>query len=366
MKKSFLFIIVLFCLCLPFHSKAYQISGYITLKHLNGYTYQATITDFTVGDPENSGNCGVYTDLDSVLIYWGDGASSYLYRSNGNIYPPNTYPGGDSVCDCRKKNIYIGIHTFPGNGVYRVWMDGGKRIANIANMTNSGGQDFSIYNTFILNVITGDTMSSPLISIVPACTYGTVGGKYYFNLGAIVPPGTDSLSFELGNCWDASGYFLPPGVTLNSISDTLYWNSPTSQGLYNFSILTTTYKREIISGHRKQIPVDTMEAEVEVTVNPKVIGINEVAVKKEVVTIFPNPNNGRFQIAISQQLSANSQIEIYNMLGQEVYSNSYQPRAINHQPINIDLSGEPSGVYLYRVITEAGNFVGEGKFIIQK
>jgi hypothetical protein len=32
----------------------------------------------------------------------------------------------------------------------------------------------------------------------------------------------------------------------------------------------------------------------------------------------------------------------------------------------IDLSGQPSGVYLYRVMDASGALVGEGKFVIQK
>jgi hypothetical protein len=53
------------------------------------------------------------------------------------------------------------------------------------------------------------------------------------------------------------------------------------------------------------------------------------------------------------------------MLGERVYSNSYQPIAISHQPINIDLSSEPSGIYLYRVLTESGELLGTGKFVIK-
>jgi len=33
---------------------------------------------------------------------------------------------------------------------------------------------------------------------------------------------------------------------------------------------------------------------------------------------------------------------------------------------SIDLSSEPDGLYLYRVITQDGGLVGEGKLIIQK
>jgi N-acetylneuraminic acid mutarotase len=94
-------------------------------------------------------------------------------------------------------------------------------------------------------------------------------------------------------------------------------------------------------------------------------GVNEIADSKTSVQLYPNPNNGQFtiQLANSQQPITNSQVEVYNMLGEKVYSNSFNTQ---HSTFKIDLSGESTGVYLYRVISEAGNVISDGKFIIQK
>jgi hypothetical protein len=124
---------------------------------------------------------------------------------------------------------------------------------------------------------------------------------------------------------------------------------------------TITFGKDLLHNNGTEAPFIARWRECEPT-----LAVENIAPKEEGVKLYPNPNNGRFQIAISQQLSANSQIEIYNMLGQEVYSNSYQPIAISHQLMNIDLSSEPSGIYLYRVITEIGEVVGEGKFVIER
>ncbi len=81
------------------------------------------------------------------------------------------------------------------------------------------------------------------------------------------------------------------------------------------------------------------------------------------ISVYPNPNHGVFQVAISQQASANSTIEVYNMLGEKVYSNSYQPIAISHQLIQIDLSAQPAGVYLLRVINSNGALAGTQQIV---
>ncbi|MGP8216580.1 MAG: T9SS type A sorting domain-containing protein [Bacteroidia bacterium] len=97
----------------------------------------------------------------------------------------------------------------------------------------------------------------------------------------------------------------------------------------------------------------------------KIISINELTTSSSFVKLFPNPNNGEFTIQLSV-ISGQTSVEIYNMLVEKVYSlaNSYQPMA--NSQIQIDLSNQPAGIYLYRVITESGDLISAGKFIIQK
>ena len=93
-------------------------------------------------------------------------------------------------------------------------------------------------------------------------------------------------------------------------------------------------------------------------------GINAVQ-NSSGVNLFPNPNNGAFSLGIrnKEQGVSKMQVEIYNMLGKKVYSN---PFTIYNSQFTIDLSSNPGGVYLYKVMDESGALVGEGKFIIQK
>jgi PKD repeat protein len=77
------------------------------------------------------------------------------------------------------------------------------------------------------------------------------------------------------------------------------------------------------------------------------------------VTVYPNPGNGIFTFII-QNASANSILEVYNVLGEKVYSirmdpfgKSHQPSANGYQPIIIDISNQPKGVYFYKLISNS-------------
>jgi len=83
------------------------------------------------------------------------------------------------------------------------------------------------------------------------------------------------------------------------------------------------------------------------------------------ITLFPNPNNGIFTISFSNPPAGASQtiVEVYNVLGEKVYFATLKQVQGDNL---INLTGQMNGLYLYRVITETGALVGEGKLIIQK
>ncbi len=92
-------------------------------------------------------------------------------------------------------------------------------------------------------------------------------------------------------------------------------------------------------------------------------GVSSIESRGGQITIYPNPNNGQFTIQ-SSVVSSQSSVEIYNVIGEKVYSNYQITNLSNYQ---INLSGEPNGIYLYRVISsENGNLLGEGKLVIEK
>jgi hypothetical protein len=94
-----------------------------------------------------------------------------------------------------------------------------------------------------------------------------------------------------------------------------------------------------------------------------ITGINQINEAKADFKVYPNPSNGKFTFSYSNPgLVSGSQIlEVYNVLGEKVYRS-----ALNQHDYEINLSAQPNGVYLYRVIAEDGSLAGEGKLVIQK
>ena len=83
------------------------------------------------------------------------------------------------------------------------------------------------------------------------------------------------------------------------------------------------------------------------------------------ISVYPNPGNGVFTASIS---GSNTQeeitnVEVYNILGEKVYANQ---TVIHTSQFLINLSSQPGGVYLYRIIAQNGDLLGEGKLIIRK
>jgi hypothetical protein len=105
--------------------------------------------------------------------------------------------------------------------------------------------------------------------------------------------------------------------------------------------------------------------------NPIVESANEFKTNKISSIIFPNPNNGKFTLEVMNEdviatgIRTKSVVEIYNMLGEKVYSKSLNPQTGGQGYNTIDLIGQPAGIYLYRVLTETGNLASVGKFVIQ-
>jgi len=252
---------------------------------MTGLTYQVTLYNYTNGDPPTDGKCGTDADRDTMRIWYGDGTSDVLVRSNGTVIDQGGYPGGVTVCDCRKINIYTnspdgvsGGHTYPGAGTYHIWIDDQDRMKDIINIPNSVSEDFYLFTSITIG-FAGEDISTPVITHPLACEYACTGQCYYYNLGAYSPTG-DSISYALGDCLcapgyvspveygvdPAGGYKLPPGSTIDS-TGTLKWCQPVTPGIYNFSIRIVSYKHTVISGTSYSLPIDTMDVELEIIVN---------------------------------------------------------------------------------------------------
>jgi len=95
-----------------------------------------------------------------------------------------------------------------------------------------------------------------------------------------------------------------------------------------------------------------------------VSGINNLSAENGNSVVYPNPSTGVFNISIKNYAPqiGGTNVEIYNVLGEKVYSQflTFSPQ------LSIDLTGQPSGFYFYRILDENKNVISNGKLIIKK
>jgi uncharacterized repeat protein (TIGR03803 family) len=94
-------------------------------------------------------------------------------------------------------------------------------------------------------------------------------------------------------------------------------------------------------------------------------GLAPAKVTSGSVNVYPNPSHGIFTIQVSGVCgkiasSDMETVEIYNVLGEMVGTQNFVSKTIQ-----MDLSNQPAGIYMYRVVSaENGNLIGAGKLVI--
>ena len=163
-------------------SATHNRAGEITYEQIGDLTIRATIVTYTR-------TSSFAADRDSLTLYWGDGDSTHVQRSNGNGFElPNDI----------KKNEYVSEHTFPTRGTYTMSVEDPNRIAGILNIDfpNSVNIRFYIETTFTLLEPRFQGRNNSAILLQPPIDIACIGQVYTYNPNAYDVDG-DSLSYEL-------------------------------------------------------------------------------------------------------------------------------------------------------------------------
>ena len=72
--------------------------------------------------------------------------------------------------------------------------------------------------------------------------------------------------------------------------------------------------------------------------------INELSPVVNSISVYPNPSDGEFTI-VSSALIGQSLVEVYNVLGERVYSQFFTSGSLFH----VDLGNQPSGMYVIKL-----------------
>jgi hypothetical protein len=257
-----------------------------------------------------------------MSTFAGNGTNSYSGDGGPATAAELNYPAG--ICLDNSGNICI---ADIGNNVIRKVSVGGiiSTIAgnNIKGYSGDGGmatnaelnEPFGICADTLGNIYIGDYGNNKVRKVSPSGIISTVAGN-----------GTKGYNGD-GGLATAAELHSPWGVCVNDSGN----------------LLIADYLNSVVRKVSK----------------PWLAGVKELISSNEELRIYPNPNNGKFSIKSSGG-SGQSTVEIYNVLGEKVYSKQWR---IKDGQLTIDLSDKASGVYMYRVVSESGELTGMGKFI---
>jgi gliding motility-associated-like protein len=188
-----------------------------------------------------------YTRIDSeadrtfIDVVWGDGSVDSLERDAN--FPV-------VVADDVFKNVYTGIHTYPGPGIYIISVEDPNRNEGVNNIPNSVNVPFFIESKIHINPFLG-TNNSPVL-LNPPVDDACLSSSYIHNPSAFDQEG-DSLAYSLtapkGNGGETvAGYTIPNDVSIDAITGTLTWLNPDTEGEFNFAILVQEYRNGFLIG----------------------------------------------------------------------------------------------------------------------
>jgi len=152
------------------------------------------------------------------------------------------------------------------------------------------------------------------------------------------------------------------GTTNGTIALTVSGGNSPYMYVWTPSGKTTATISSESAGTYKCIVTDANGCKDSVSVKIKSIaGINGISDNSAQIVVYPNPNNGLFTIESS--VGGASSVEIYNILGEKVYTRNLSTTKGTN---TINVGNQPNGVYLYRIISDSGDLLGEGRISIQK
>jgi len=236
MMKTIYSILLIVCIAVTNAFATHNRAGEITYRQLTDLTFEVTIITYTATGPGNT------ADRPQLEILWGDNTGDILPRVE-EVFLPDYY----------KRNRYVGVHTYPGPGIYTLVVEDPNRNFGVENIPNSVNTLFAISTTMQINAALGSN-STPVLT-QPPVDKAAVGQLFIHNPGAFDPDG-DSLAYKLTICRGENGepiegYTFPEAsnsLTMNELTGDLVWNTPMYTGVYNIAMIIEEWRKGIKIG----------------------------------------------------------------------------------------------------------------------
>lgn len=216
--------------------------------------------------------------------------------------------------------------------------------------------------------------SSTSVTYSVASVLGATNYNWFIPAGSSGNSSSNSINLNIGstggilavNASNICGTSLSQSVTLNvtTVNNLVTVNSNTlssDQSSANYQWLDCSNNFSQLSGQNSQIfvPQNSGSYAVEVSLNGctdtsichNFIVTSLANLKSDIteVTIFPNPNDGLFNIKVTNPYFTDLLLEINNSLGQTVFSENY--KVLDKFNQEIDLKNFPKGIYFVSIST---------------
>lgn len=135
-------------------------------------------------------------------------------------------------------------------------------------------------------------------------------------------------------------------------------NPPTDSAVYYIETITAqACNVSLRTGGNNSVQGTVVKSRSNVK-NNRSTGINKLELKQEHFSVYPNPNDGRFNLNFDRiDYSTSYSLEIYNAVGEKVY---YEK--VRHRTTAIDIPSLPNGMFEIRLIRQDGKSI-QTKFI---
>ncbi len=304
--------------------------------------------------------------------------------ADGNFYGMTRFGGAKNlgeVFKCSPLGTLTVLHSFTGTDgeeplgsltivkdsiMYGMTYGGGAYSGGMLFFCTTSGH----YRTLTsFNSTIGMFPMGSLLNAKDGYLYGTTyygGSSYVGTLFRCNDSGTVSV---LTNFNDTNGAYPMGSLTLAS-DGKIYGMTFTGGNLvakagaifcYNIAGGNLTDVLQFDGNGPKNPQGDLME------INTNVTATNEVAENRS-VNLYPNPNKGEFTLEMNNTETAsvrtkdNVTLQVYNTVGQMIHTENIQT---DTKESTINLGSEPSGVYLYKVVSDNSGMLANGRFIIQ-
>ena len=331
----------------------------VTITDVNGCSAASQPTNITVNalPIANAGNDATFCNTDSAMLSASGGISYSWSPATGlsctNCQNPYASPTSTTTytvtvtnasgCTAMDSAIVNIVTVLTANAGYDSSICSGESTT----LNASGGTGFSWSPTAGLN---NPNIANPVASPTTTTTYNVIVTS------GTCPPASDSVLITVNP--------NPPVPTITKNGLTLMSSSATgNQWFFNGdTILNATSQFYIVTQngfYTVEVTNSYGCSSISSAFSVVDVGINEFSVS-DFMNIYPNPSEGCFTLEYTGYNSNQGiEIVIYNRLGSRIYhSENFNQKTL------IDLSKQPKGIYLVRLLLK-NNITADKKIIIQ-